>query len=200
MKSRLNSGSSWFAPVIVGVFCSFAAQANLIVNGGFESPLVPGSSEYRNGDELTGWDIYTSSEGVLHFNTDFYPVFEGVQAIYIPWGDSISQSVTTIPNQVYQLSFDLQSPIGAGVVEVQFGNKVEIVNSYAGNPNHYNMTYTADESITSLSFTCFERHYAYGNHPYLDNVVLSSVPIPPSVWLFGSGLIGLVGMARRKAA
>jgi len=26
----------------------------------------------------------------------------------------------------------------------------------------------------------------------------SSVPIPPSVWLFGSGLLGLVGIARRK--
>ena len=27
----------------------------------------------------------------------------------------------------------------------------------------------------------------------------SSVPIPPALWLFGSGLLGLVGMARRKA-
>ena len=26
----------------------------------------------------------------------------------------------------------------------------------------------------------------------------SAVPIPAAVWLFGSGLIGLVGMARRK--
>jgi len=26
------------------------------------------------------------------------------------------------------------------------------------------------------------------------------VPIPPAAWMFGSGLIGLVGMARRKAA
>ena len=29
---------------------------------------------------------------------------------------------------------------------------------------------------------------------------VGAVPIPPSVWLFGSGLIGLVGIARRKAA
>lgn len=28
--------------------------------------------------------------------------------------------------------------------------------------------------------------------------LISSVPVPPAVWLFGSGLIGLVGMARRK--
>jgi len=31
-------------------------------------------------------------------------------------------------------------------------------------------------------------------------VRVSEVPIPPSVWLFGSGLIGLVGFARRKKA
>jgi len=26
------------------------------------------------------------------------------------------------------------------------------------------------------------------------------IPIPPAVWLFGSGLLGLVGIARRKKA
>jgi hypothetical protein len=26
----------------------------------------------------------------------------------------------------------------------------------------------------------------------------AAVPIPPSVWLFGSGLLGLIGIARRK--
>ena len=29
---------------------------------------------------------------------------------------------------------------------------------------------------------------------------VSSVPIPAAVWLFGSGLIGLIGVARRKKA
>jgi len=29
---------------------------------------------------------------------------------------------------------------------------------------------------------------------------VSAVPIPPAVWLFGSGLIGLIGVARRKKA
>jgi len=30
--------------------------------------------------------------------------------------------------------------------------------------------------------------------------VVSTVPIPAAVWLFGSGLLGLVGVARRKKA
>ena len=27
---------------------------------------------------------------------------------------------------------------------------------------------------------------------------ITTVPVPPAVWLFGSGLIGLIGVARRK--
>jgi hypothetical protein len=32
------------------------------------------------------------------------------------------------------------------------------------------------------------------------DVVNQPVPIPPALWLFGSGLLGLVGIARRKKA
>ena len=30
--------------------------------------------------------------------------------------------------------------------------------------------------------------------------LIQAVPVPAAVWLFGSGLLGLVGMARRKKA
>jgi len=33
----------------------------------------------------------------------------------------------------------------------------------------------------------------------IDHIEISEVPVPAAVWLFGSGLIGLVGLARRKA-
>lgn len=33
---------------------------------------------------------------------------------------------------------------------------------------------------------------------HLEGVVVSAVPVPAAVWLFGSGLIGLAGFARRK--
>ena len=32
------------------------------------------------------------------------------------------------------------------------------------------------------------------------DIAVSSVPVPAAAWLFGSGLLGLVGVARRKAA
>ena len=39
-----------------------------------------------------------------------------------------------------------------------------------------------------------------GGEVWFDNVSVPAVPIPPAVWLFGSGLIGLIGVARRKAS
>jgi len=38
----------------------------------------------------------------------------------------------------------------------------------------------------------------FGNTGYL--IVPSAVPIPATVWLFGSGLLGMIGIARRKKA
>ena len=35
---------------------------------------------------------------------------------------------------------------------------------------------------------------------YYDDTFVSSVPVPAAAWLFGSGLLGLVGVARRKNA
>jgi hypothetical protein len=33
-----------------------------------------------------------------------------------------------------------------------------------------------------------------------DLILTTAVPIPPAIWLFGSGLLGLIGIARKKAA
>jgi hypothetical protein len=35
---------------------------------------------------------------------------------------------------------------------------------------------------------------------YVLNVSVSAIPIPAAVWLFGSGLLGLIGISRRKTA
>lgn len=39
----------------------------------------------------------------------------------------------------------------------------------------------------------------YGD-AYISDITVNSTPIPPALYLFGSGLVGLVGVARRKAS
>jgi hypothetical protein len=85
--------------------------------------------------------------------------------------------------------------------------------------------YTADFDIAVLTFTALSPgvsplDLSIGTYPggadlvwadsagfeivqpdFVDgSVTISAVPVPAAVWLFGSGLLGLIGIARRKAA
>ena len=56
------------------------------------------------------------------------------------------------------------------------------------------------EGWHGLSAVMFE-HWGAGSDQgsfALDNIKVSTVPVPAAVWLFGSGLLGLAGVARRK--
>jgi len=54
----------------------------------------------------------------------------------------------------------------------------------------------------ALQFSAYASGYSagMGGEVWFDNVAVSAVPVPPAMWLFGSGLIGMVGMARRKSS
>lgn len=43
------------------------------------------------------------------------------------------------------------------------------------------------------------RFGSYDAYNFIDSITYTVVPVPAAVWLFGSGLLGLVGLARRKA-
>jgi hypothetical protein len=51
--------------------------------------------------------------------------------------------------------------------------------------------------IVELTGADYDQHHIWGDS---FTVGVSAIPAPAAVWLFGSGLIGLVGMARRKKA
>lgn len=53
---------------------------------------------------------------------------------------------------------------------------------------------TTDWSVCGITTTCNADLYV------AQAFTLASVPLPAAVWLFGSGLLGLVGIARRKKA
>jgi hypothetical protein len=56
----------------------------------------------------------------------------------------------------------------------------------------YNIYY--DATLAGNSYLG-DKSYALNGRGFL---MPAAVPIPPAVWLFGSGLLGLIGVARRK--
>ena len=58
-----------------------------------------------------------------------------------------------------------------------------------------------DTSVVSVGANAFQVSFNNnGTFLTVDVQVIPAVPVPAAVWLFGSGLIGLVGIARRKKA
>ena len=66
----------------------------------------------------------------------------------------------------------------------------------------YNLSFTFNHSASDmvLNFSAYGLQGLTDESWGLDNVKIdvAPVPVPPAVWLFGSGLLGLVGVARRK--
>lgn len=94
---------------------------------------------------------------------------------------------------------------GAGTVvntDVLFGYAVGssgVVASFAGLEMYGDSGDQSQTLSTTLAFTVFMEQgdvieaFAEGGPE-----VVSAIPVPPAVWLFGSGLLGLIGIARRR--
>ena len=127
----------------------------------------------------TTLDLYYDVEGDISYGYDFILDVIGSGGISnVGGGDS-----------------DLGSSFGSGWR--QFGGDIygEIGSSVLG----FSFDFTADTG-TSLLISG-----SYTDSNFIDAPItsatlatVSAVPVPAAVWLFGSGLIGLVGMARRK--
>lgn len=98
---------------------------------------------------------------------------------------SISDDLTTIDSNIHTwtgtASFDLTGPAWDGVNQLNLNIQN---NLYATTYNHGDIAWV-EKKIAGVNFV-------------VTQVPVSSVPVPSAVWLFGSGLLGLVGLARRK--
>jgi len=195
MKSRLMRWRIWFALGLVGVVSSFSTQADLLVNGGFEDPVVVGPYEHRNGNELPGWTLFSTFKGTVHFDTTYDPVSEGSQAVQIEVpGDWISQTFSTETGKVYTVSFDLSAysvyggpnrgltpcnPYCDSILGVTVG---PIYAEIAGSSASYvtnTLQFTADAVETTVRFENLYPGDSWGNYPHVDNVTVTVVTLLP---------------------
>ena len=96
----------------------------------------------------------------------------------------------------YSLAVDL-------VNNLTGGGKVTVGGQTIWEPNYDTGIFTGTIMATNTAGLVFNFLTPYVGRAEFDSVSLKTVlatPIPASVWLFGSGLLGLIGVARRKAA
>ena len=195
--SKLLRVSLVIALFTFGAVSLVHADSNLVTNGSFET------------GDFTGWTVSgdTGFIGVCSVDTcpgGFAPE-DGTYAAYFgPVGDTatISQMIPTTPGQDYTLSFYLAAPSNGtpNFFSVTFGSTIFSLTNFGASFGwqQFLITTQATSTQTPLTFT-FRNDPSYW---FLDNVTVTqgtqTVPEPSTLMMFGSGLLGIAGIARRK--
>ena len=167
----------------VGCF-SFSSGNNIVITSGTASGFSGGISG------LFGVGAITTSglQETANVNgTGSLSIFDGGQILTadLSWVDIASFATAGVLNTLG--TANLSNIVYGG----SNGDLVALFNAGTGtqtatfqftSPTSLTDLFTTSTTVTSTSFS--------GS--------IASIPIPATVWLFGSGLLGLVGMARRK--
>ncbi|VAW50964.1 hypothetical protein MNBD_GAMMA05-2541 [hydrothermal vent metagenome] len=154
------------------------------------------SAKLGSGDEFDGWRYATEADVVGFFDSfggdsNFYNGFStqnnGLFDVIAPfWGDLYCKANTCAPGDGRSLFITGEA---VNATTVSFGHIYDL----SSNAN----TVTKDLIIITLSppVDRFNGNASIGSALVRD---IGVVPVPSAVWLFGSGLLGLFGVARRK--
>lgn len=193
---------------LVGTFLGLAlavsANANLIVNGGFEDNNVAfgnwnnyasASVNGWEGSNIEIWDHYggvVAPEGQQHAELNAHPYTGAVFSIY--------QTFATVIGQAYDVSFFYSARASSNeAFSFSVGTLNTLINDHVvGSWNQYNNSFVANSTSSTITFTSADNG-TIGN--FLDGVMVvarASVPESSSLVLLAIGLLGLV-VIRKKA-
>lgn len=196
-----------------------AAQANLLVNGSFESGAFVNQGNDTmslpvGSTVITGWTVVTDTTawigptnpfGLSASDGSYFLDLTNYQA-YAPFA-GMQQTIATVPGATYELSFDLGASTYWGrpdsVTASAAGTVMTFVSPTTGTNNDWyqeSMQFVA----TSTSTIVLLQGASGVNYIGLDNaaVELVSLPVPEpsSLALFAAGLAGLGAAARQRRA
>jgi len=214
---------SVFYCAIVGITmlaCAGSAQAaSIIINGSFETPVVPAASRtlFSTGSSFTGWSVIgaTGDVGVFSgtYSSPNFPAEDGLQWLDLTGSTrtatGVQQVVSTTSGALYDLSFWVgnNTLLGSTSTVNFLLNGVQTLaatNSTATTVQNWKLftfQFTASSASTTLAFMNGDPSNDDLNG--LDNVQLSAhdsgvVPEPSSLAICCGGLAALVLLSRRK--
>lgn len=179
-----------------------AQAASLVVNGSFEDPGVNNGS-WSIFNNITGW---SSTDGIEVRNNAVGTAYSGNNFVELDArsNSTIMQSIVTKAGQAYELTFAYSPRIGQpagtnGISAFWNGNLLQDITAAGTTVNNwvlYKFLVTGTGS-DQLSFAATGTSDSLGGN--IDAVALSAVPLPGAALLFGSSILGFLGVKRRKA-
>ena len=191
----------------VTLIASLSANAAFVISGGATEPLPITGNDF-NGD-LSGEGISNMTTGAqLSVDTDGFVTFyylaaesgytnsfnSGSNTITehnesFKWDGWSSFTISVAANEILDFSFTSATAHALTPVDNASSTSLE------------GLGIMTDGDMSELVLAYNDNALGTGDADYDDMLVraeFSAVPVPAAVWLFGSGLLGLIGIARRR--
>ncbi len=187
---------------------SQTASASLIVNGSFEQPDIR-TGTFETFSIIPGW-VVSFGGGIEIQDNVAGSAFSGEQFVELDStrNSGMQQNIATLAGQEYVLDFAYSARPGvnanSNTIEVIFDGVLLDTISASGvglsdtDWSIFSYNITATDSLSTLEFRAAGASNSRGG--YLDAVRLSAVPLPPAVWLFGSGLLLLFRVRKSSSS
>ncbi|MDH3280150.1 MAG: VPLPA-CTERM sorting domain-containing protein [Gammaproteobacteria bacterium] len=135
--------------------------------------------------------------GVLADLSSMPPGYDWSYTSLLPLGGQTTITLSNITldlGRVYELTAWINSEVQSGLSATNGAQTV------LGVDFGHTMSFPTSGAVFNLpeGFSVNSADGAIVNNQWIDPRPAAVVPVPATVWLFGSGLLGLVGMARRK--
>ena len=200
-------------PVITGPTDAFSSNSLAFNTEGNTPSFYYEQIDYAIGTESSPYSSFNVSfdiyiENQIGSNNQFTILFDtpSVRNLYFTNEGNIelkpgwaSEQLLSTYNENESMHIDMLFDIGNNIWNVSLNDN----NIYSGIIDNTSNPYlNPAEYLRSIRFSqglvSSIESPSHESTVYLDNLVISAVPVPAAAWLFGSGLIGLVGFARRK--